>query len=159
MFFRHEKFNFLALSASALDNTCIRCMLYSQIAIPVILNFLQYIPHSLTVLKFSFIGYQLSFTRAGTFLPYTSPQLRLLDEFPVLMPCTSAHAAETVADKILLRIRDWVGQVGDEPLTVTATLAVSEIRPGEDFESALNRADHALYKGKQQGRNQIILAS
>ena len=88
MFLRHEKFNFLARSASALDITCIRCMLYSQVAIPVILNFLQYIPHSLTVLKFRFI-----------------------------------------------------------------------IRPGEDFESALNRADHALYKGKQQGRNQIILAS
>ena len=80
------------------------------------------------------------------------------EEFLVLMPHTSAHAAETVADKILLRIRDWVGQVGHEPITVTATLAVSEIRPGEDFESALNRADHALYKGKQQGRNQIILA-
>lgn len=81
------------------------------------------------------------------------------EEFLVLMPCTSAQAAETVADKILLRIRDWAGQVGHEPLNVTATLAVREIRPGEDFENAFNRADHALYKGKQQGRNQIILAS
>ncbi|WWH76984.1 diguanylate cyclase [Erwinia aphidicola] len=81
------------------------------------------------------------------------------EEFLILMPLTSAQVAETVADKILSRIRNWAGQTGDKPITVTATLAVSEIRPAEDFESALLRADQALYKGKQQGRDQVILAS
>lgn len=81
------------------------------------------------------------------------------EEFLVLMPDTPEQSAQAVADRILLRIRDWVGQVEPAPLTVTATLAVSEIRPGESFESALNRADQALYQGKQQGRNQVVLAS
>ncbi|MCF5052543.1 diguanylate cyclase [Pseudomonas syringae] len=81
------------------------------------------------------------------------------EEFLVLMPHTPAHAAKAVADRILLRIREWVGELNDSPLTVTATLAVSEIHPGESFESALNRADQALYRGKHQGRNQVIFAS
>ncbi|AUG08507.1 GGDEF domain-containing protein [Pseudomonas sp. S09G 359] len=80
------------------------------------------------------------------------------EEFLVLMPSTPAHAAKAVADRILLRIREWVGQSNDTPLTVTATLAVSEIHSGESFESALIRADQALYQGKHQGRNQVILA-
>lgn len=80
------------------------------------------------------------------------------EEFLVLMPSTPAHAAKAVADRILLRIREWVGQLNDTPLTVTATLAVSEIHCGESFESALIRADQALYQGKHQGRNQVILA-
>lgn len=81
------------------------------------------------------------------------------EEFLILMPLTSAQVAKTVADNILSRIRNWAGQTGDKPITVTATLAVSEIRPAEDFESALLRADQALYQGKQQGRDQVILAS
>ncbi|PMV22684.1 MULTISPECIES: GGDEF domain-containing protein [unclassified Pseudomonas] len=80
------------------------------------------------------------------------------EEFLVLMPSTPVQASKAVAERILLRIREWVGQLDDAPLTVTATLAVSGIRPGESFESALNRADQALYQGKHQGRNQVVLA-
>lgn len=80
------------------------------------------------------------------------------EEFLVLMPSTPELAARAVADRILLRIREWVGQLHDAPLTVTATLAVSEIQYGESFESALNRADQALYQGKHNGRNQVVLA-
>ncbi|MHA3737175.1 GGDEF domain-containing protein [Pseudomonas sp. Eth.TT006] len=80
------------------------------------------------------------------------------EEFLVLMPRTSAREGQAVAQRILAQIRDRVGQINEQPLTVTATLAVSEIRHGETFESALNRADQALYEGKHQGRNQVTLA-
>ncbi|MGX9867199.1 GGDEF domain-containing protein [Enterobacter mori] len=81
------------------------------------------------------------------------------EEFLVLMPYTPAHMAKDVADRILLQIREWVGEFSDSPLTVTATLAVSEFHYKEDFENALIRADKALYQGKNQGRNQVIFAS
>jgi diguanylate cyclase (GGDEF)-like protein len=81
------------------------------------------------------------------------------EEFLVLMPETPGHDAEVVAERILLRIREWAGQIEQTPLDVTATLAVSEIRHDESFESALTRADQALYKGKQQGRDQVVVAT
>lgn len=81
------------------------------------------------------------------------------EEFLVLMPSTPAHAAKAVADRILLQIHEWGRELSDSPLTVTATLAVSEIRYRESFESALTRADQALYQGKHQGRNRVIFAS
>lgn len=80
------------------------------------------------------------------------------EEFLVLMPDTSEPAAQAVAERILQAIRESAGQTEQPPLTVTATLAVSQIRPGESFESALNRADQALYQGKREGRNQVVMA-
>lgn len=81
------------------------------------------------------------------------------EEFLVLMPDTQELAAHGVAERILQGIREAAGKVEREEFVVTATLAVSEIRQGESFESALGRADQALYLGKQQGRNQVVLAT
>ncbi len=81
------------------------------------------------------------------------------EEFLVLMPDTQDLAAQAVAERILHNIRESAGKIERVPFTVTATLAVSQIRQGESFESALGRADQALYLGKQQGRNQVLLAT
>jgi len=81
------------------------------------------------------------------------------EEFLVLMPGTSEQEACAVAERILLGIRETAGKTERSPLMVTATLAVSQIRQGESFESALSRTDQALYRGKQQGRDQVVLAS
>jgi len=75
------------------------------------------------------------------------------------MPDTSEHAALAVAERILLGIRETAGKTERSPFTVTATLSVSQIRQGESFESALRRTDQALYQGKRQGRDQVVLAS
>jgi diguanylate cyclase (GGDEF)-like protein len=80
------------------------------------------------------------------------------EEFLVLMPDATEEAARMVAERIMLHIRQWVGQVQPTPLNVTATLAISQIRPGESFEKALARADQGLYRGKQQGRDQVVMA-
>ncbi|MGV6393961.1 GGDEF domain-containing protein [Pseudomonas caspiana] len=81
------------------------------------------------------------------------------EEFLVLMPDTHAQAAYPVAERILKGIRESAGKTERSPFTVTATLAVAQIRQGESFESALSRVDQALYQGKQQGRDQVVLAN
>ena len=80
------------------------------------------------------------------------------EEFLILMPDTSVRAAQVVAERILQGIRESAGPEGRPQLTVTATLAVSQIRQGESFESALQRSDKALYQGKREGRNQVVMA-
>lgn len=80
------------------------------------------------------------------------------EEFLVLMPEALQQDAGTVAQRILQHIREHAGKLEQPQIEVTATVAVSEIRAGESFESALARADQALYRGKQQGRNQVVVA-
>ena len=80
------------------------------------------------------------------------------EEFLVLMPETSEQEACAVARRVLDRIAEWAGQSQDDPITVTATLAVARIGDDESFEDALNRADQALYHGKNQGRNRVMVA-
>ncbi|MEG5265555.1 GGDEF domain-containing protein [Pseudomonas sp. JDS28PS106] len=80
------------------------------------------------------------------------------EEFLVLMPEALQQDAGTVAQRILQQIREQAGKLEQPQIEVTATVAVSEIRAGESFEHALHRADQALYQGKQQGRNQVVLA-
>ncbi|NBD19164.1 diguanylate cyclase [Aquabacterium fontiphilum] len=81
------------------------------------------------------------------------------EEFLVLLPGTEVAEAEQVAD----RLREAVQRLEAGPragaLAVTMTFGVSVLRPGEGVEQALARADQALYRGKEAGRNRVILAS
>ena len=43
-------------------------------------------------------------------------------------------------------------------LHVTVTIGVATVRASEDLLDAVHRADAALYQGKQQGRNQVVLS-
>lgn len=80
------------------------------------------------------------------------------EEFLVLMPDTRLADAEQVAGRILQRIREAGGTVTDQPIAVTATVAVAQLDAGEVFKDALNRADQALYEGKRAGRDRVMLA-
>lgn len=75
------------------------------------------------------------------------------EEFLVLMPDTQPAQARQVAE----RVRRALGEIVlPDQRPVTATQALAELRPGEAFRDALNRADQALYLGKQQGRDRIV---
>lgn len=43
-------------------------------------------------------------------------------------------------------------------LTVTVTIGVAQLAPGETVRSVLQRADAALYAGKASGRDQVVPA-
>jgi diguanylate cyclase (GGDEF)-like protein len=66
----------------------------------------------------------------------------------------AAIVAERVrADVAALRIVDQ-----GRTLTVTVTIGVAVRRPGETIERCVARADAALYRGKQAGRNRVMIA-
>ena len=80
------------------------------------------------------------------------------DEFVVLLngPTQDSHAI-AVANKI----RESVGkpyQLGDRSASVTVSIGFS-LYPanGEDVETLLGYADHAMYRAKQHGRNQVYM--
>ena len=80
------------------------------------------------------------------------------EEFLLVLPDTPLHEAAEVLERLLGRAaaHHWVGQA-DVPIAVTATVGVAQHRPGESIEATIARADAALYQGKNQGRNRVVL--
>jgi diguanylate cyclase (GGDEF)-like protein len=74
------------------------------------------------------------------------------DEFLVLCPQTARSDAAAIAERVL-RARVASEEAGGEP--VTMSLGVVELRRGETPREFLRRADAALYRVKQGGRNAI----
>ena len=72
---------------------------------------------------------------------------------------TCADDARVVLD----RLRDAVGRGGFEAiapqLKVSFSAGVAEVLEGETQDAAIDRADRALYRAKQAGRNRVEVAA
>jgi diguanylate cyclase (GGDEF)-like protein len=82
------------------------------------------------------------------------------EEFLVLLPETPLHGARRVADTLRREIAErpipWAG----EGLTVTASFGLAQTLPGEvNVEAVIARADQALYRAKDDGRNCVRIAA
>lgn len=77
------------------------------------------------------------------------------DEFALLMPGADAAAARRQAESILDRLRHEPLAHGNAPMAVSVTIGVATSEQGHADESLFERADRALYEGKQAGRGQV----
>jgi two-component system, cell cycle response regulator len=78
------------------------------------------------------------------------------EEFAVLLPETGLQKACVVGH----RIKDIIGSEVFEPepgvkRSVTVSIGAAELKQGEDFTAFIRRADQALYKSKNDGRNRL----
>ena len=81
------------------------------------------------------------------------------EEFLVLLPETPLEGAKRVADTLRRELADMVVPWKDESVTVTASLGVTVALPSEiNCEALISRADAALYRAKDQGRNCVRLS-
>jgi diguanylate cyclase (GGDEF)-like protein len=80
------------------------------------------------------------------------------EEFLVMLPDTPAAGAVIVAERIRARIDALLIETSAEPLKISMTLGVAAMMPGESAEQTIARADAALYLGKDQGRNRVVIA-
>lgn len=81
------------------------------------------------------------------------------EEFAILLPHTELEQASNLADRILETLRHAPIDIGTEqPLTVTMSLGVVELAPGEQARAFVERADEAMYQAKENGRNQSYIA-
>jgi diguanylate cyclase (GGDEF)-like protein len=82
------------------------------------------------------------------------------EEFLVVLPDTplsgARRVAETLRREIAERPMPWAG----EALTVTASFGLTQAMPGEiSIEAVVARADAALYRAKEDGRNCVRAAA
>lgn len=79
------------------------------------------------------------------------------EEFTVILPETDGGEAETVAE----RLRKTVAAESFRPVPegeavgITVSIGVTEYLPKEDDTAFVQRADQAMYKSKQEGRNKV----
>jgi diguanylate cyclase len=81
------------------------------------------------------------------------------EEFVALAPVWDLHSARRVAERMRtgLEQTSWT-DVLPGLVTVTASLGVTLLDSDESLEHALARADEALYRAKNGGRNQVQVA-
>ena len=74
------------------------------------------------------------------------------EEFVILCPDTNLEQAVRRAERLRATLRKAkIG--GIDRLRVTASFGVSQAEPGDTVESVVKRADKALYKAKEEGRD------
>lgn len=78
------------------------------------------------------------------------------EEFLAILPDTDLDSATVSAERIRAALlgHAWPAPTG-EPMQITLSAGVSELQPGDDLAAAINRADRALYRGKEGGRNRV----
>ena len=80
------------------------------------------------------------------------------EEFIVFMPMATLYEARAVAQEINKIVESRKFHEGDEEFRVTISIGVSNYpNDGATTDSIINAADKALYKAKQNGRNQFVI--
>ena len=83
------------------------------------------------------------------------------EEFAVLMPDTSLEAAIAVAERLRTELAQdqaamHLSNPAAAPRNTTLSMGVAELRQTDSFQDLMQRADAALYKAKERGRNRVV---
>ncbi|KAA0873702.1 GGDEF domain-containing protein [Nitrincola tapanii] len=79
------------------------------------------------------------------------------EEFVLIFPSTHLEDARLAAEKLRLAVESSPFNFQGEPVHVTMSFGISQVRPGDTPETVFGRADKMLYKAKHQGRNQTAI--
>jgi len=77
------------------------------------------------------------------------------DEFAVVMPGSRLDSAAAIADRIRILIEHRQPRLPNDP-SITVSIGVAELQPGDDARNVIERADRALYEAKRAGKNRVV---
>ena len=77
------------------------------------------------------------------------------EEFVVLLRHTQMAEGLALLERLRVAVEQSPFHFKGEPVTITVSMGVTLFRPGERSDVVLKRADQALYKAKNEGRNRI----
>lgn len=81
------------------------------------------------------------------------------EEFLFLLPCSNIEKAKVFAERMRKLVTSTLYKCDVEEISVTITMGIAEYSDELGIEGTIKKADDALYKGKRNGKNQVILAS
>lgn len=79
------------------------------------------------------------------------------EEFVLLMPATLPMAGAKLLETLRASIEACPFHFKGERVTITISMGLTAFRPGEHSDLVIKRADQALYRAKNNGRNRIEL--
>src|SRR5690606_30731914 len=78
------------------------------------------------------------------------------EEFAIMLAGAAPEAAHEFAERLRRRIAATTVVHGDADIVVTVSIGIAVLRAGDDnADAALVRADRALYKAKEAGRDRV----
>ncbi|NOR70306.1 MAG: diguanylate cyclase [Methylomarinum sp.] len=77
------------------------------------------------------------------------------EEFVILLSDTDLNGAKVIAERIRQQIENHRLAYNMEILKLTASLGISSLRGNDNKDSFIKRADNAMYRAKDNGRNQV----
>ncbi|WGI26999.1 GGDEF domain-containing protein [Halomonas alkaliantarctica] len=80
------------------------------------------------------------------------------EEFLLLVSDATTTSALAVAEKVRRSVAEPVFATSAGNLAITVSLGVALHRQNESIDEVISRADKALYRAKQEGRNRAVLA-
>jgi diguanylate cyclase (GGDEF)-like protein len=85
------------------------------------------------------------------------------EEFVLILPETSLQEGTVVAEKIRQTVESLTipvtGKDGRDHLKITVSAGVTDFGVSDSIHDLLDRADHALYRAKETGRNRCVAIS
>jgi len=77
------------------------------------------------------------------------------EEFILFLPGSSPREAELVAERVRFTVASFDATFIAPQLKLTVSIGLSEYAHGEPWQQVIERADRALYRAKQAGRNRV----
>jgi diguanylate cyclase len=81
------------------------------------------------------------------------------EEFVMLLPGTQQDECLQLVNDLRQQVAECGFHYHGEAVTITVSCGISSFREGDSLDSVFDRADRALYRAKENGRNQCMLAS
>lgn len=81
------------------------------------------------------------------------------EEFICILPETTLEQAGLLAERCRTQIAGIPLSYQELPLSITVSMGVAEMVPGDTFDSLIKRADDAMYQAKRTGRNRCVCAA
>ena len=79
------------------------------------------------------------------------------EEFAIVLPDTPLDGGFTFSERLREAVATTPVDGADSAVTITVSIGVAQAWQGESLESAMQRADAALYAAKRDGRNRVGL--
>ena len=80
------------------------------------------------------------------------------EEFLLMLPDTDANGAVILAEKLRTKIQESLFDCATGQIKVTLTFGISVFMGNEALDKLISKSDGALYEGKQNGRNRVVLS-